>query len=111
MEMPTLEISIPATGVLVLKDNTQKFSDFEVTFCSIQSDQCLSAIPVLPNGTFYIQLVVGKYRIRINSRIGAQIVGWYTKQGLVVDPTCAQVIIVDIKHETILTINLQLQSC
>jgi hypothetical protein len=110
-EMPTQEISILATGVIALKDTTQKFSDFEVVFCNIQSDKCLSAIPVLPDGTFSIQLPVGKYRIRINSRNGAQLLGWYTRQGLVVDPTCAQAITVDIKHETILTINLQSQSC
>ncbi|MCE9644612.1 MAG: hypothetical protein K8S20_01330 [Chloroflexi bacterium] len=110
MESSTSGVSIIATGLLVASDSTQKFNDLMVTFCGIQSNQCLPGIPVSSDGTFSTLLTVGKYKISINSP-GAKNLGWYTKNGLVPDAACADIIAVDVKHETALTINLQGLSC
>ncbi len=107
----TTENPIISTGTVILKDNTQKFSDFVITFCNINEGTCLPGIPIKSNGTFSTSLLPGKYRVSINSPTNGQIIGWYTNNGIVPEPTCARTITVDVKHEIDITINLQKVSC
>jgi len=108
---PTMESSIIATGTVILKDNSQRFSDFLIAFCNIEEERCLPGVSIKPNGTFSTFLLPGKYRISINSLIVGQSPGWYTNEGLVINPTCAKTITVDLKHEIDITINLQWKRC
>jgi len=109
--VPTLESSIISTGRVILSDNSQKFSDFIITFCNLSEEVCLPGVPVKPNGTFSTSLLPGKYRVSLNSTIDGHNMGWYTDKGLVPEPTCARIITVDAKHEIDITINLQKVSC
>lgn len=108
---PTPETGIIATGVVLPGDNTQKLGDLAVTFCNIQTEQCLPETSVFSDGTFSVYVPTGKYRLSISSHVKGQSLGWYTKQGLVGDPACSAIITIDLKHETALTIHLQEQGC
>jgi len=110
-DLSTPEISVITTGRVILKDATQKFSDFVIVFCNTEVSICLPGVPIKPNGTFSTMLVTGKYRISMNSTTNGENLGWYTKEGLVADATCAKVITVDVKHEIDITIDLHEKSC
>lgn len=112
--VPTLAKGyVRVQGNMVLSDVIQNYSDYYIVFCRIDDDneQCLFGVPINVDGTFITSLIPGKYRMSINPSDGSEAIGWYSKDGLVKDGSCASTIRVYVNQEINITIDLHPISC
>ena len=98
-------------GNVVLNDTTTGYDDFIIVFCKDNVVDCLPGVAINSEGEFGMGLIPGKYRVSVNATNDWESIGWYTKNGLVPNIGCAQVIRIYLNQETILTIDLHPASC
>jgi hypothetical protein len=109
---PTLEAGyVPIQGNIVLSSQGGVFSDYVISFCDVVTSECLPGFQVQGDGTFSGGIKPGKYKVRVNSINGGDSLGIYTKQGLVNDWKCAEVVWVYRNQELALTIDLTPTAC
>jgi len=101
---------VAVRGKVILASLTQKFNDYILTFCNSTSPQCLGGVFIAEDGSFTTFLDPGDYKVSVNPLNGGDALGWYSENGLLPDPTCADLIHVT-DHEINITLDFHVTSC